>query len=63
MCNPLAVAVQEARHSLIGEPVPSAATAIGGTWRLLVPLAVFALLIALSLLVYRRAAPRLAENL
>jgi ABC-2 type transport system permease protein len=63
MSNPLAVAIQEARHSLIGDPVPSAATAIGGTWRLLVPLGVFVVLIAVSVLVYRRAAPRLAENL
>lgn len=63
MCNPLAVAIQEARHSLIGPPVPSAAAAIGGTWRLLVPLGLFLLVIAVSALVYRRAAPRLAENL
>jgi ABC-2 type transport system permease protein len=63
MCNPLAVAIQEARHSLIGAPVPSASTAIGGSLRLLVPLGVFLMLIAVSVLVYRRAAPRLAENL
>jgi ABC-2 type transport system permease protein len=63
MCNPLAVGIQEARHSLIGSPVPSAATAIGGAWLLLIPLGVFALLIAVSTLVYRHAAPRLAENL
>lgn len=63
MFNPLAVFIQEARHSLVGAPVPSAATAIGGTALLLVPLAVFALLIAVSVLVYRRAAPNLAENL
>jgi ABC-type polysaccharide/polyol phosphate export permease len=63
MFNPLAVFIQEARHSLIGAPVPSAAAAIGGTWRLLIPLGIFALLIAVSTLVYRRSAPRLAENL
>jgi ABC-2 type transport system permease protein len=63
MCNPLSVAIQEARHSLIGDPVPSAATAIGGNWLLLVPLGIFVSLIAVSTLVYRHSAPRLAENL
>ena len=40
MCNPLAVIVQQARHAIIDPGAPSAAAAIGGAPRLLIPLAI-----------------------
>ena len=63
MLNPLAVAVQQVRHSLIDPTTPSAAQAIGGSGRLLIPLAIFLGVIGLSALVYRRSAGGLAEDL
>jgi ABC-2 type transport system permease protein len=63
MFNPLAVAVQQSRHVLIGPSVPSASAAIGGTGRLLIPLGIFLGVVALSWLVFSRSSRTLAENL
>jgi ABC-2 type transport system permease protein len=63
MLNPLAVAIQQGRHWLVEASTDSAGQAIGGSIRLLVPLAVYVLVIALSWWAYKRARPRMAEDL
>jgi ABC-2 type transport system permease protein len=61
--NPLAAIVQQARHAVIDSQLPSAAAAMGGTARLLIPLAIVAGFCALGLWVFDREAPRIAEDL
>jgi len=63
MFNPLAVVVQETRHALIDPSAMSAAQAIGGGARLIVPIAFVALLCVLGFWVFNREAPRIAEEL
>ena len=63
MLSPLAVAIVQGRHWLVESSTDSAGEAIGGTVRLLVPLAIFLAIVALSWLAYRRAEPRMAEDL
>jgi ABC-type polysaccharide/polyol phosphate transport system ATPase subunit/ABC-type polysaccharide/polyol phosphate export permease len=63
MSNPLAVVVQQARHSLIDPREPSAAMALGSRAELLVPIGVVGLVALVSLVVYRRLASRIAEEL
>ena len=63
MCNPLAAIIQQFRHAVIDPTAPSAAEAIGGTWRLLIPLGIIAGLFALGLWVFSRRAPSIAEEL
>jgi ABC-2 type transport system permease protein len=63
MCNPFAVILQQARHALLGPGHMSAAAAIGGGARLLIPLAIAVAVFALGCAVFRRAAPRIAELL
>jgi len=63
MANPLAAIFTQARFALLGPPAPSAATAIGGAPRLLVPLGLVAIALALGMWVFRRESPRAAENL
>jgi ABC-2 type transport system permease protein len=61
--NPFAAILQQARHALIDPRHASAATAIGGAWRLLIPLAILCVVLAAGYAVFRRAAPHLAEDL
>lgn len=63
MLNPLAVAVQEIRHSVIDPTAPSAAMVLGGRAALLIPLGIAVAVMLLSIWVYRRAAHRLPEDL
>ncbi|MEZ5123591.1 MAG: ABC transporter permease [Solirubrobacterales bacterium] len=63
MLNPFAAILQQARHAMVDPQYETAAAAIGGTWRLLIPLAIVFALFALGYAVFRRAAPRLAEDL
>lgn len=63
VANPLAAVVQEARHVMIDPSYESAANAIGGTARLIVPLAIVIGTFALGLWVFNREAPRIAEEL
>jgi ABC-2 type transport system permease protein len=63
MLNPLAVVIEQARHAVIDPSAPSAASAAGGAGRLLLPLAITGLVVALSTYLYRRAAPTIAERL
>jgi ABC-2 type transport system permease protein len=59
--NPLTPIFELARRWMIdpGAPWPAA----GGSWRLVVPVALFAAVCALAALVFRREAPRIAEEL
>lgn len=63
MFNPLATVLQQSRHALIDPGAPSAATAIGGAPRLLVPAAIVLGVFAVGFIVFNRAAPRIAEDL
>jgi ABC-2 type transport system permease protein len=63
MCSPLAVIVQQARHAIIDPAAPSAAEAIGGAPRLLIPLAVLIIVCILGYWIFDRSAPSIAEEL
>jgi ABC-2 type transport system permease protein len=63
--NPMATILQQARHWMIGGPVGGAspATIMGSTLWLLVPIGIAVGLCVLGFLVFRREAPRIAEEL
>ena len=63
--NPLATLLQQARHWMIGGPVGGAspATLMGGKVWLLAPAAIALGLVAAGLWVFKREAPRIAEEL
>jgi ABC-2 type transport system permease protein len=63
LINPLAAILQEARHLAIDPAYVSAADAIGGAARLLLPLAVVVGTFLLGSWVFNREAPRIAEEL
>jgi len=63
MLNPFAALLQQARHAFVDPSHSSAAAAIGGGVRLLIPLALIFAVLVVGYLVFRRAAPRLAEEL
>jgi ABC-type polysaccharide/polyol phosphate transport system ATPase subunit/ABC-type polysaccharide/polyol phosphate export permease len=63
LCNPLAAAFTEARHALIDPSAPSAAAAIGGSVRLLIPLGIVLGTFAFGLWIFRRESPLVVENL
>jgi ABC-2 type transport system permease protein len=63
MCNPLSVIVVQARHALIDPNAPSAAEAIGGAPRLLIPLGIVVGVCALGYRIFNRSAPHIAEDL
>jgi ABC-2 type transport system permease protein len=63
MANPIAAVLTQMRHALIDPSAPTAADAIGGAVRLLIPLGVVLVLFALGAWVFKREAPRIAENL
>jgi ABC-2 type transport system permease protein len=63
MLSPLAAILQQFRHAVIDPGAPSAAAAAGGAAWLLVPAGITAGLLVLGWIVFRRAAPRIAEEL
>jgi ABC-2 type transport system permease protein len=63
MLNPLAALIQQARHAIIGSSQPTAAAAIGGAPRLLIPLAIILVTFAFGIWLFSRMAPRIAEEL
>jgi ABC-2 type transport system permease protein len=63
MCSPLAVIVQQTRHAIIDPTAPSAAAAIGGGVRLLIPLAIVVIICVVGYIVFDRSAPSIAEEL
>jgi ABC-2 type transport system permease protein len=63
MCNPLASIMQQMRHALIDPSAPTAAAAIGGTERLLIPGGLLVAVVVLGFWYFNREAPRIAEEL
>jgi ABC-2 type transport system permease protein len=63
MINPFAALLQQFRHAIVDPSHISAAAAIGGTGRLLAPLAVILLTFALGCWVFVRSATHVAEEL
>lgn len=63
MMNPIAVIIEQARHAVIDPSAPSAAAAAGSAARLLIPIALTGLLVAVSLFAYRRNEAMIAERL
>ena len=63
MVNPMAAIITETRHLVVGPELVSAADAIGGAARLLVPAGMVFALAALGFWVFNRTAPRVAEAL
>ena len=63
MASPIAAILTEVRYVLIDPTAPTAAEAIGGGVRLLIPLAVVIGAVALGAWVFAREAPRIAEDL
>jgi ABC-type polysaccharide/polyol phosphate export permease len=61
--NPFTAIMQQMRHAMLGDSHWSAAEALGGGWRVLVPLGVIAAVLALGYSVFSREAPRVAEDL
>ena len=63
MASPITAVLTEMRHVLIDPNAPTAAEAIGGRVRLLVPLGLTIAVFALGAWVFAREAPRIAEDL
>jgi ABC-2 type transport system permease protein len=63
MMSPVAALLTQVRHTFIDPTSPSAAQAAGGGVRLLVPIGIVLVLLALGFWVFNREAPRIAEEL
>jgi ABC-2 type transport system permease protein len=63
MASPITAILTQMRHALIDPNAPTAAEAIGGRARLLIPLGVTVGVFALGAWVFMREAPRIAEDL
>ncbi|HEU4703014.1 MAG TPA: ABC transporter permease [Conexibacter sp.] len=61
--NPIATLLTQVGHAFVDSSYPTAATAAGGTARLLIPLAIIAAMFVLGLWFFNREAPRIAEHL
>jgi ABC-2 type transport system permease protein len=61
--NPIATILTQMRHAVLDPAAPTAAEAIGSELRLLIPLGSIVAILALGLWLFRREAPRIAENL
>jgi ABC-2 type transport system permease protein len=63
MLNPLAAMIQQARHAIVGPSEPTAAAAIGGGARLLIPLGIVFATFFFGVWLFSRMAPKIAEEL
>jgi ABC-2 type transport system permease protein len=63
MCNPIAVVLTQYRQAVIDSDAPTAAEAIGGWELLAIPFVIVVGVFALGAWVFKREAPRIAENL
>ena len=63
MCNPFAAALQQIRHWFVDVSEPSAYEAIGGGALILIPIAIFVLVLLVSYWTFVRTAPHVAEDL
>ena len=63
LMNPIATAIQETRHFVLGADTPSAADAIGDPALLLIPFALVVAAVVAGYVIFDRLAPRVAERL
>jgi ABC-2 type transport system permease protein len=63
LLNPLSAILTQVRHAVVDPTAPTASELIGGAGWLLIPLGIAVLVLVLGLWLFRREAPRLAENL
>jgi ABC-2 type transport system permease protein len=63
MFNPLSVVIQQTRHWFVDPSAATAAEAIGGGARLLVPLGLFMLTVVMGVVLFRQAESGVAEDL
>jgi ABC-2 type transport system permease protein len=63
MLNPLAVVLQQFRHAMVNPAAISSGNALGGPIRLVIPIAIVAVVFVLGFVVFNRTAPRVAEDL
>jgi ABC-2 type transport system permease protein len=63
MLNPFALILQQMRHALVDPSYLTAAEAVGGRERLVVPLAIIVATWFVGYRVFKRAAPYVAERL
>jgi ABC-2 type transport system permease protein len=63
MCSPIASILTQMRHAFVDPSAHTAATFIGGTVRLLIPLGIIALVFSAGLWFFNHEAPRIAERL
>jgi ABC-2 type transport system permease protein len=61
--NPLAAILTQMRHAVLDPTAPTAAAAIGGNLRLLIPLGLIFTVFVAGFWLFKREAPRIAENL
>ncbi len=61
--NPLAAILTQMRHAVLDPSAPTAAAAIGGNLRLLIPLGLILAVFVAGFWLFKREAPRIAENL
>lgn len=61
--NPIAAVLCQMRHAVVDPTAPAVWTAIGGVTRLAIPVGITLAVLAIGLLIFRREAPRIAENL
>jgi ABC-2 type transport system permease protein len=63
VAQPLATIMTEMRHAVVDSTAPDVAAAIGGAYRLVLPLALIFGVFAFGLWLFNREAPRIAEHL
>ena len=63
MLSPLAAILQQMRHALIDPSAPTAAQAVGGAHRLVIPFGILVGMVILGFWYFNREAPRIAEEL
>jgi ABC-2 type transport system permease protein len=63
LVNPLTPIFEQARHWVIDPSAPGAVEASGGGLRLLIPVAIYVVICVLGVWIFRREAPRIAEEL
>jgi ABC-2 type transport system permease protein len=63
MCNPLAIVIEQIRHTMIDPSAPTPTEVLGDGWLLLVPISIVVAACAIGYRVFDREAPRIAEEL
>jgi ABC-2 type transport system permease protein len=63
VAQPLATIMTEMRHAIVDPSAPDVATAIGGAWRLALPLFLTFGVFAFGLWLFNRESPTIAEHL